>query len=75
MRCTAHKFAPVDGLIQSETCRAFNGKIKSNHRNFVHLVGLYTYYKMKHGAYVVGSKSFRPDIQKPRQMEDAVRDI
>ena len=26
-------------------------------------------------AYVVGSKSFPPDIQKPRQMENAVRDI
>ena len=26
-------------------------------------------------SYVVGSKSFRPDIQKPRQMENAVRDI
>ena len=26
-------------------------------------------------AYIVGSKSFRPDIQKPRQMENAVRDI
>ena len=25
--------------------------------------------------YVVGSKSFRPDVQKPRQMENAVRDI
>ena len=25
--------------------------------------------------YVVGSKSFRPDIQKPRQMENVVRDI
>ena len=25
--------------------------------------------------YVVGSKSFRSDIQKPRQMENAVRDI
>ena len=25
--------------------------------------------------YVVGPKSFRPDIQKPRQMEKAVRDI
>ena len=25
--------------------------------------------------YIVGSKSFRPDIQKPRQMENAVRDI
>ena len=25
--------------------------------------------------YVVGSKSFRPDTQKPRQMENAVRDI
>ena len=27
------------------------------------------------GYYVVGSKSFRPDIQKPGQMENAVRDI
>ena len=26
-------------------------------------------------VYVVGSKSFRPDIQKPRQMESAVKDI
>ena len=26
-------------------------------------------------TYVVGFKSFRPDIQKPRQMENAVRDI
>ena len=25
--------------------------------------------------YVVGSKSFRPDKQKPRQMKNAVRDI
>ena len=25
--------------------------------------------------YIVGSKSFRPDVQKPRQMENAVRDI
>ena len=25
--------------------------------------------------HVVGSKSFRPDIQKPRQMENAVKDI
>ena len=26
-------------------------------------------------TYVLGSKSFRPDIQKPRQMENAVSDI
>ena len=26
-------------------------------------------------GYVVGSKSFRPDTQKPRQMENAVRDV
>ena len=26
-------------------------------------------------THVVGSKSFWPDIQKPRQMENAVRDI
>ena len=30
---------------------------------------------MKSVEYVVGSKSFQPDIQKPRQMENAVRDI
>ena len=29
----------------------------------------------KSDYYVEGSKSFRPDIQKPRQMENAVRDI
>ena len=28
-----------------------------------------------YAEYVVGSKSFRPDVQKPRQMENAVRDI
>ena len=27
--------------------------IKSNHKNFVHLVGLYTYCKTMHGAYNV----------------------
>ena len=26
MRCTAYKVAPEDGLTQSETCRASNGK-------------------------------------------------
>ena len=26
IRCTAYKFAPDDGLTQSETCRASNGK-------------------------------------------------
>ena len=30
---------------------------------------------VSYGEYVVGSKSFRPDIQKLRQMENAVRDI
>ena len=42
MRCTVHKVAPDDGLIQPETCRASNKKVKCNHKNFVHLVGLYT---------------------------------
>ena len=28
-----------------------------------------------YSVYVVGSKIFRPDIQKPHQMENAVRDI
>ena len=31
--------------------------------------------KITFGTYVVGSKSFRPDTQKPRQMENAVRVI
>ena len=43
MRCTVYKVPPEDGLIQSETCRAYNEKIKSNHKNLVHLIGLYTY--------------------------------
>ena len=30
---------------------------------------------LRHTFHVVGSKSFRPDIQKPRQMENAARDI
>ena len=51
MPCTVSKVAPDDGLIQSETCTASNEKIKSNHKNFVHLVGLYTYCGMMHGAY------------------------
>ena len=33
------------------------------------------YLKMQFTTYVVGSKSFRPDIEKPRQMENAVKDI
>ena len=53
MRCTTYKVAPEDGLIQSETCTASNEKIKSNHKNFVHLVGLYTYCRMTHCAYYV----------------------
>ena len=53
MRCTAHNVAPDDGLIQSETCRASNRKTKSNYKNFVHLVGSYTYCRMMHGAYNV----------------------
>ena len=28
-------------------------EIKCNHKNFVHLVGLYTYCTMMHGAYSV----------------------
>ena len=53
MRCTAYKVALDDGLIQSETRRASNWEIKSNHKNSVHLVGLYTYCKMMDGAYNV----------------------
>ena len=43
-------------------------KYASSHK-FKICVYIYTY------TYVVGSKSFRPDIQKPRQIENAVRDI
>ena len=53
MGCTVYKVALEDGLTQSETCTAFNWKIKSNHRNSAHLVGLYTYCNMMHGAYNV----------------------
>ena len=36
----------------------------------------YSFYPAQNVSYyVVGSKSFRPDIQKPCQMENAVRDI
>ena len=47
------KVPPEDGLIESETCGASNRKIKSNHKNFVHLVGSYAYCRMMHGAYSV----------------------
>ena len=33
------------------------------------------WYLLERERYVAGSKNFRPDIQKPRQMEKAVRDI
>ena len=39
------------------------------------LFGVKTFSLKIGGWYVVGSKTFRPDIQKPRQMENAVRDI
>ena len=32
------------------------------------------HFNLDTSQYVVGSKSFRPDVQKPRQMENAVRD-
>ena len=50
MRCTAYKVTPDNVLTESETCRASNGK-QSNYKNFVNLVGLYTYCKMMHGTY------------------------
>ena len=48
MRCAAYKVAPDDGLIQSETCRASNEKIKFNHRKlcillvYIHIVRWWT---------------------------------
>ena len=56
IRCTANTVAPEDGLTQSETCTASNWKIKSNHKNFVYLVGLYTYCKMMHGSHNIKEK-------------------
>ena len=47
------KVAPDDGLIQSETCRASNGEYSLITRILRHLVGLYTYCRMIHGAYSV----------------------
>jgi hypothetical protein len=43
------KIAPEDGVIQFETSRAYI-EIRSNHKKFVHLVGLYAYFRMMHGA-------------------------
>ena len=39
------------------------------------LLGMDLGFAYANRKYVVGSKSLRPDIQKPRQMENAVRDI
>ena len=49
------KVVPNDGLTQS-IIKHIQWKIKSNHKNFVHLVGLYTYCKMMHGAYNIKLK-------------------
>ena len=49
-------------------CFSSHNKITVRYVDWIHLV-------QKSEQYVVGSKSFRPDIQKPRQMENAVRDI
>ena len=51
--CTAYKVAPDDGLIYSETCRASNRKLILIQRILLHLVCLYTYCRMMHGAYKV----------------------
>ena len=42
--------------ITSSTFFGSNRKIKSNHKNFVHLVGSLTYCRMMHGAYNVKYK-------------------
>ena len=47
MRCTAYEVAPDDGVTESETCRASNGKLSLITRIFVHLVGLYTHYRKR----------------------------
>ena len=47
-------------------------------RNETESVNLYCRHwtlQSSNAIYVGGSKRFRPDIQKPRQMENAVRDI
>ena len=49
IRHTAYKkTAPENGLIQSETCRASNAKIKFNHRKFCILL-VYIYMKLNPG--------------------------
>ena len=48
---TAYKnIAPDDGLSSPKHVERIL-KIKSNYKNFVHIVGLYTYFKMMHGSY------------------------
>ena len=41
----------------------------------VYFVKMYCKRDLKTSVYVVGSKTFRPDIKKPSKMENAVRDI
>ena len=45
------------------------------HFSSVHIILPMLHARLQPRTYVVGSKCFRPDIQKPRRMENAVRDI
>ena len=76
MRCAAYKVAPEDGPIQSETCTTSNETIKSNHKNFVHLVGLYTCCKMMHGTYnvkVTELHAAQPLLRRPVYSKENIR--
>ena len=50
--------------------------LRSTHLSLVELLScLHNYFWFETSIYVVGSISFRPDIQRPRQMQNALRDI
>ena len=68
-RVTEVAFQIISGI------RSLLGVIPSKNYNVKFEVLLMATMKIVLLLYVVGSKSFRSDIQKPRQMENAVRDI
>jgi len=53
-----------------DSCRQLSSRVRMEHTDPAWKLSTNLY-----DIYVVGSKSFRPDIQKLRQMENAARDI
>ena len=45
---------------------------KPNHKNFVHLVGLYMYRRMLHGAYSVKSTSMEVEPERLRGAKNSI---